>query len=59
MEEWKKILVASCEALVNSMSKRVRAVGWPGSIIRCINILGYCLAFSLKDVLTFFASSVF
>ncbi len=26
MEEWKRTLVATCEALVNSMPKRVKAV---------------------------------
>ncbi len=26
MEEWKRTVVASCEALVNSMPKRVKAV---------------------------------
>ena len=26
MEEWKSILVATCEALVNSMPRRVKAV---------------------------------
>ncbi len=48
MKEWKRTPVATCEALVNSMHKRVKAV--------LENNGGH--AFSLRGVLTFVASGL-
>ncbi len=47
MEEWKKTPVATCEALVNSMHKRVKAVlenngdQWPHKILTLWAQFGY------------------
>ena len=56
-DEWKRIPVATCEALLNSMPKRVKPlkimVGTPN-----IDTLGTIWTFSLRGVLTFGASSI-
>ncbi len=58
MEEWKRTPVATCEALVNSMPKRVKAVmgkkWWQYKILT----LGPIWTFSLRGVLTFVASGL-
>ncbi len=51
MEEWKRTPVATCEALVNSMPKRVKAV--LAVATQNIDILGPVWTFSLRGVLTF------
>ncbi len=50
MEEWNKTPVATCEALVNSMLKRFKAV--------LENNGGPIWTFSLRSVLTFVASGL-
>ncbi len=52
MEKWKRTPVATCEAPVNSMPKRVKAV------LENIDTLGPIWTFSLRDVLTFVASGL-
>ncbi len=59
MEEWKRTPVATCEALMNSMLKRVKEVlennGGHKNILR---LLGPIWTFSLRGVLTFVANSL-
>ncbi len=55
MEEWKRTPVATCEALVNSMPKRVKAVL---EMSQNIDTLGPIWTFSLRSVLPFVASSL-
>ena len=56
MEEWKRTPVATCEALVNSMPKRVKAVLKNNGATQNIDTLGPIWTFSLRGVLTFVAS---
>ncbi len=58
MEEWKRTKVATCEALVNSMPKRVKAVLENNGGTHNIHTLGPIWTFSLRGVLTFVASSL-
>ncbi len=51
MEEWKRTPVATCEALVNSMPKRVKAV--LAVATQNIDTLGPFWTFSIRGVLTF------
>ncbi len=58
-EEWKRTPVATCEALVNCMPKKVKAVPENnGGKIQNIDTLGPIWTFSLRDVLTFVASDL-
>ena len=50
MEEWKRTPVATCEALVNSMPKRVKAV---------LDTLGQIWTFSLRGDFTSVASGLY
>ncbi len=54
MDEWKRTPVATCEALVNSMPKRVKAV----LATQNIDTLGPICTFSLRGVLTFVGSGL-
>ncbi len=58
MEEWKRTPVAACEALVNSMPKRVKAVLEIMVATQNIDTLGPIWTFSLRGVLTFVASGL-
>ncbi len=58
MEEWKRTPVATCEALVNSMPKRVQAVLEIMVATQNIYTLGPIWTFSLRGVLTFVASGL-
>ncbi len=58
MEEWKRTPVATCEALVNSMPKRVKAVLEIMVATQNIDTLGPIWTFSLRGVLTFVASGL-
>ncbi len=59
MEEWKRTPVATREALVNSMPKRVKAVLENNCDHRKnVDILGQIWTFSLRGVLTFVASGL-
>ncbi len=58
MEEWKRTPVATCEALVNSMPKRVKAVLENNGGHTNIDTLGPIWTFSLRGVLTFVASGL-
>ncbi len=58
MEEWKKTPVATCEALVNSMPKRVRQCWKIMVATQNIATLGPIWTFSLRGVLTFVASGL-
>ncbi len=55
MEEWKRTPVATCEALVNSMHKRVTEVL---VATQNINTLGPVWTFLLRGVLTLLASGL-
>ncbi len=57
MEEWKRTPVATCEALVNSMPKRVKAV-LENNGGNTKYTLGPIWTFSLRGVLTFVASGL-
>ncbi len=52
MEKWKRTPVATCEALVNSISKRVKAVLENNGGPQNIDNLGPIRTFSLRGVLT-------
>ncbi len=57
--EWKRTTVATCEALVNSMPKRVKAVLKKIMVaIQNIDTLGPIWTFSLRGVLTFVVSGL-
>ncbi len=59
MEEWKRTPLATCEALVNSMPKRVKAVlENNGGHTKYFATLGQIWTFSLRGVLTFVASGL-
>ncbi len=58
MEEWKWTPMATCEALVNSIPKRVKAVLETMVATQNIDTLGPIWTFSLRGVLTFVASGL-
>ncbi len=58
MEEWKTTLVATCEALVKSMPKSVKAVLEIMVATQNIDTLGPIWTFSLRGVLTFVGSGL-
>ncbi len=58
MEEWKRTPVATCEALVNFMPKRIKAVLENNGGTQNIDTLGPIWTFSLRVVLTFVASGL-
>ena len=58
MEEWKRTPVATCEALVNYIPKRVKAVLENNGGQTNIDTLGPTWTFSLRGVLTFVASGL-
>ncbi len=58
MEEWKRTPVATCEALVNLMPKRVKAVLENNGGQQNIDTLGPIWTFPLRGVLTFVASGL-
>ncbi len=58
MEEWKRTPVTTCEALVNSMPKRVKAVLEKMVVTQNIDTLGPIWTFSLRGVLTSVASGL-
>ena len=58
MEEWKRTPVATCEALVSSMFKRIRQCWKIMVATQNIETLGPIWKFSLKGVLTLFLPSV-
>ncbi len=58
MDEWKRTTVATCEALVNSMPKRVKAVLENNGGHTKSDTLGPFWTCSLKGVLTFLASGL-
>ncbi len=58
MEECKRTPVATCEALVNSMSKKVKAVLEKMVATQNIDTLGPMWTFSIRDVLPFVASGL-
>ncbi|KAF0040508.1 hypothetical protein F2P81_006406 [Scophthalmus maximus] len=58
MEEWKRIPVATCETLVKSMPKTVKAVLENNGGRTNIDTLGPFWTFSLRGVLTFVASGL-
>ncbi len=58
MEEWKRTPVATCEALVNSMPKRVKAVLENNGGHTIYWHFGPIWTFSLRGVLTFVASGL-
>ncbi len=58
MEEWKRTPAATCEALVNSIPKRIKAVLENNGGHTKIDTLGLIWTFSLRGVLTFVASGL-
>ncbi len=58
MEEWKRTPVATCEAPVNSMPKRVKAVLENNGANYNGDTLGPIRTFSLRGVLTFVTSGL-
>ncbi len=58
MEEWKRTPVSTCEALVNSMAKRVKAVLKIIVATQNIDTLDPIWTFSFRGVLTFVASGL-
>ncbi len=58
MEEWKRTPAATCEALVNSIPKRIKAVLEKNGGHTKIDTLGQIWTFSLRGVLTFVASGL-
>ncbi len=58
MEEWKRTPVVTCEALVNSVPKSVKAVLKIMVATQNIDTLGPIWTFSLSGVLTFVASGL-
>ena len=56
MEEWKRTPVATCEALVNSVPKRVKAVLEKMVATQNIDTLCPIWTLSLRGVLTFVAA---
>ncbi len=58
MEEWKRTPVATCEALVNSMPERVKAVLKTMVATQNIDTLGPIWTFSLRGLLTLVASGL-
>ncbi len=58
MEEWKWTPMAICEALVNSIPKRVKAVLETMVATQNIDTLGPIWTFALRGVLTFVASGL-
>ncbi len=58
MEEWKRTPVVTCEALVNSMPKRLRQCWKIIVATQNIDTLGPIWKFSLRGVLTFVASGL-
>ncbi len=58
IDEWKRTPVATCEALVNSMPKRVKAVLESNVTRQNIETLGTICTFSLRGLLAFVASGL-
>ncbi len=58
IEEWKRTPVGTCEALVNSMAKRVKAVLENNCGHTKLDTLGPIWTLSLRGVLTFVASGL-
>ncbi len=58
MKEWKRTPVVTCEALVNSMPKRVKSVQEKNGGTQYMDTLGPIVTFSLRGVLTFVASGL-
>ncbi len=58
MEEWKRTPAATCDALVNSIPKRIKAVLENNDGHTKIDTLGPIWTFSLRGVLTFVASGL-